>query len=88
LGARVTSLAITDFERYMMEADAHWQAVKDGLDDVEKTLLRELTLPTMLILEPKEQSYFAPTKPLFGPEFASKFPSQGAFELDEAANAG
>jgi len=85
LGARVTSLAITDFEKYMMTADAHWQGVKDDLDDVEKTLQRELTLPTVLVLEPKEQSYFAPRDPLFGAEFAVKFLSQGAFELDEAA---
>ncbi|MDE3181007.1 MAG: hypothetical protein KGM47_15275 [Acidobacteriota bacterium] len=38
-----------------------------------------------LSLSPREAEFFSPTEPLFGVDFASKFPGGGAFELDEAA---
>jgi hypothetical protein len=52
--------------------------------DVRRTLARELTLVTLLSLNAKEQTYFAPKEPIFGSEVATKFRTQAAFEIDEA----
>lgn len=46
---------------------------------------RELRAVHFLALSTPEKSLFEPSAPLFGADFAAKFKTSGAFELDEAA---
>jgi len=68
---------------------AHWQLttwghVKERLREIGNTLRREVSTKTLLVLEPKEQAYFAPKEPHFGGAVAAKFLS-AAFDIDEAS---
>lgn len=85
LGADVTMLCVEDCERSIGANYATWGTAKNGLDEIKKTLVRELSLKTVLVLQSQEASLFAPKDPLFGQDFADKFKTNGAFELDEAA---
>jgi hypothetical protein len=63
-----------------------WPMEQQGyFRDAVSRVRDELSRITLLSLEPREETYFNPSEPLFGPDFAAKFPAQGAFELDEAA---
>ena len=84
LGAEITLLAVRDAEENVKDADADWERVKNDISDISKTLRRELTTVTLLALEKKDQSYFSPKAPLFGPEVGTKFVGM-SFEIDEAA---
>jgi hypothetical protein len=81
----VTLLAAEEAERAIKRQDATWGLVKTRLDEIRNTLRRELSLLTLLVLEHKERSYYAPIKPHFGPEVAAQFQTAAAFEIDEAA---
>jgi hypothetical protein len=62
-----------------------WGNVQTRLDEINNTLRRELSLLTLLVLEGKEQSYFSPGEPHFGPDVAAKFQMTAIFEIEEAA---
>ena len=85
LGADVTMLCVHDAERKIVYEWTDWGKVKELLDDITKTLRRELSLKIVLALQPNEASYFSPKISLFGQPFEDKFKTDGAFELDEAA---
>lgn len=85
LGARIASLASHEAQIMINGPDATWRKVQSSIDDVKRTMTRELTLITVLSLNSKEHSYYAPKEPLFGNDVAQKFPTEAAFEIDEAA---
>lgn len=85
LGARITALAVQEAEKAIESSLATWGNAKTCFEDIKNTLKRELSLSTVLVLGPKEQDYYAPTKPHFGEEVAKKFPTMAVFEIDEAA---
>src|ERR1700730_735468 len=73
LGARVTSMAVQDAREMIARPYKTWADAKYCLDEIHNTLRRELSLATVLVLEPKEQEYFAPKNSHFGNQFVSKF---------------
>jgi hypothetical protein len=85
LGAEVTGLCLEDAKTRISQPWAKWEAAKAVFDEISSTLRRELSLKTVLVLQPQEALYYAPKRPLFGQDFANKFKTDGAFELDEAA---
>jgi hypothetical protein len=85
LGARVTRLAVYDAIDNLRYSGTTWGHAKVRLDEISNTLRRELSLVTLIALEPKEKSYFSPREPHFGADVAIKFPSAVTFEIDEAA---
>jgi hypothetical protein len=85
LGARVTLLAVDDLLKFAEYEWTTWGHVKERLDEISNTLKRELSLLTLLVLESREQAYFAPRVPHFGTDVAAKFQATSAFEIDEAA---
>ena len=78
------------------QADKMVRRLKDGealtggefgtlLNELYERLYDECQMLTLLLLSSSECQRYAPTKPLFGTDFATKFQTNGAFELDEAA---
>src|SRR5262245_12085022 len=85
LGADVTEVSVADALKSIDTAWANWGTVRDEFSGIQKILRRELSLKTVLVLQAQDIYYYAPKKPLFGGDFADKFKTMGAFELDEAA---
>jgi hypothetical protein len=85
LGAEITLLALEEAENALQRDDATWGHARIRFDEIRNTLRRELSLRTLLVLERKEQSYYAPTTPHFGSVVAETFRMTAAFEIDEAA---
>jgi hypothetical protein len=85
LNADVALLCVKDTKDLVARSWVQWKSIKDSLEQISKTMERELSLKTILVLQPEEVAYFAPKKPLFGQTYAEKFQTDGAFELDEAA---
>ena len=85
LGARVTLLALEEVQQIIKYSGTTWGHVTGRLQEIRNTLKRELSLLTLLVLEPKEQAYFEPKEPHFGIEVALKFISTVDFEIDEGA---
>ncbi|MGA9008747.1 MAG: hypothetical protein WB495_18165, partial [Xanthobacteraceae bacterium] len=85
LGAPITTLATQEAEVSIGQPYANWGSVRKSFDDITNSLRRELSLISVLIIEQKWQRYFVPDEPLFGADFAAKFKTIGAYELDEAA---
>ncbi len=54
------------------------------LRDLLARMADESELLTFLSITPKEAAYFEPKQPLLGKDFVDRFPTEGAFELDEA----
>jgi hypothetical protein len=54
-------------------------------EELHKRLMIELSANVFLSLDSEMIKYFKPAYPLFGDEFANRFATDGAFELDEAA---
>ena len=55
-----------------------------NLQDIFKTVKRELSKKLFLSVEPIKANYYSPENPLFGDDVANSFPSC-AYEIDEAA---
>lgn len=85
LGTKVTVHALIDLMVIVGRSGVSLDAIGAGLDDFSTTLSRELKGKKVLVLDAREQAYFEPMEPLFGPEVAANFPTDGAFEIDEAA---
>ena len=85
LGARITIMAAYEMDQALRGNHVTYEGIAAGFRDIQRTLNRELTGVTLLYLNKTEREWFAPQTPLFGLEFAIKFPTEGAFELDEAA---
>lgn len=87
LGARLTAMTIAELRsevRPGLMFGPTWEGLRDHLDQIDRRLQDELTLATLLALEPKEKDWYEPAAPLFGKDFGIKFPS-ALFDLDEAA---
>lgn len=84
LGAKITLMALDDFDKTLRELPT-WEALEKHAQDVSRTLRRELTQAKVLALSSHEIGFYQPAIPLFGATFEGKFPTDGAFELDEAA---
>ena len=54
-------------------------------DQLSGRIIDEVETSYLLYLSPVEAALYEPSSPLFGANFDTKFPTQGAFELDEAA---
>jgi hypothetical protein len=85
LSADVTSLCVVDALATLKKSWATWGTTRESCDEIKKTLARELSLKTVVVLQPQESRLFSPKEPLFGADFAAKFKTGGEFELDEAA---
>ena len=86
LGVTLTLMSATKLlETISAPRGFTWESIGKAWDEIHFRLLDELKLTKVLVLQAKDQAYFEPTDPLFGEDFASKFPTEGAFELDEAA---
>jgi hypothetical protein len=85
LGANVTRIAVSDLISAIKSRKRRLTRGEfaDRLKEVDSTLRRELSLVSLFVLPKKQEEYFDPKLPLFGPDFVSKFPS-AAYELDEA----
>jgi hypothetical protein len=59
--------------------------IVSAVDDLRRRLLDQSELTACLSLSSKEQDLYKPSTPLFGAAFQTKFATDGAFELDEAA---
>jgi hypothetical protein len=84
LSVPVTSSIVGEFDRSLKESVGSWGDVSKYLQEIEAILKRELEVAVLLSLDPREVSYFEPKSPLFGKEFADKFPTEAAYEIDEA----
>jgi hypothetical protein len=83
------SLTIKEVERLRTDASfaplsINFGKVAASIEDIIKRLADELSLSKMFVLEPDRQKYYDSAN-LFGVDFAAKFATDGAFELDEAA---
>ena len=85
LGAKITLMAVEEAYRDAKDPNTTWERIRLRIEDVGRTLGRELSTVTLLHLNAKEKSYFEPETALFGNDVATKFPSEAAFEIDEAA---
>jgi hypothetical protein len=85
LGARVTLLALKEAQESITRTGATWGHAEHSMEEVRHTLRRELSLLTLLVLEPKEQAYFEPKELHFGLDVALGFLSTATFEIDEGA---
>jgi hypothetical protein len=87
LGADITMLCVTDAEEVSDRKWVQWRTVKECLEQVTNTLKRELSLKVVLVLQPHEAGYFAPRRPLFGPDFAVKFTPEAPSSSTKPASA-
>lgn len=78
-------MAVDELVSLCNRPSVSYETITRGLDDIETTLRRELSVPEVLVLNSQEQRYFDPNEPLFGSEVADKYPTEAAFEIDEAA---
>jgi hypothetical protein len=84
LGTRITQMAVADLKQSGTGLSyATFEGLAGSFRDIRKTLERELSLVTLLALNAREQEWYEPPKPPFGPDFEAKFAS-AAQELDEA----
>lgn len=74
LGAAVTRITVTEAQTALAQSWADWGLVRQRFEEVKNTLRRELSLVTLIALDPKEKAYYAPTEPLFGPAVHERFP--------------
>ncbi|HLY04182.1 MAG TPA: hypothetical protein VKR31_00385 [Rhizomicrobium sp.] len=85
LGAPITKMAVDDMLSGFSKRGFTYERIDHAYTDIQTTLNRELQRATILALTPDEGKLYKPERPLFGPNFADRFQTQGLFELDEAA---
>jgi hypothetical protein len=85
LGTRQTSKVAHRLLESLERDGLSYPALVSFSKDIRERLQDELEDVTLLVLSVDDRDLFEPREPLFGPEFEAKFPTQGAFELDEAA---
>jgi hypothetical protein len=85
LGADMTVLTVDRLRTAIEVKMVTYDQLKSGYHEISNRLRDELLDTEVYALEPRERLYFSPREPLFGREFSTKFPTAGAFELDEAA---
>ena len=83
LAARVSVMAAEEAELYINNSRATWGGMAERINDIRKTLSRELRLAKAFTVEPGKQHYFEPTEPLFGIEVERGFPS-ASYDIGEA----
>jgi hypothetical protein len=66
-------------------AGFQWNEVIRLGDEIHGRLVDELSLVKAFVLEDTKAVLYEPPDPLFGLEVAAKFPTEAAFEIDEAA---
>jgi hypothetical protein len=84
LNAKITLMALAEYDATLANMPT-WEAISKHAMDISRTLRRELTQAKVLSLNAQEANFYQPAQALFGPVFESRFPTMGAFELDEAA---
>jgi len=85
LQATLTLLEVHRLQRVLGLDFVTWEDLSRAATEIRSRLADELSLRTVLVLQADRQRYFKPSEPLFGPDFATGFPTQGVHELDEAA---
>lgn len=85
LGANVTVKAAVRLVNILQNEKVTWDSVADMIGQLDLRLEDELHTKHLLVLDPREEALFNPQQPLFGLDVESKFRSEGAFEIDEAA---
>jgi hypothetical protein len=85
LDARVTAIAVSEhIDSLKGDGPVTYDDIAESYIDIDKSLRRELSLVDLLVLRGETAKYFEPESPLFGNDFAQKFNTSGAYELDEA----
>jgi hypothetical protein len=86
LGAQISRMAVDECLSSLAGAEKpSLDELKGKFDEIGRTIRRELSQRRLLVIASADQDLYQPAKPLFGSDFAAKFPTHGAFELDEAA---
>jgi hypothetical protein len=84
IGAQISGMMASELEILVGQRPIVYGDILRMLDAIDETLRRELSIPTLLVLQPDERAKFAPYAPLFGQEVADSFPTEVAFDIDEA----
>lgn len=85
LDAKVTKMQVDRIIEKVETQAWNWGRIYLAIEDLDVRLMDELTLRKLLVIATADEGFYSPATPLFGPAFATKFRTQGAFELDEAA---
>jgi hypothetical protein len=86
MGLDISAKPLRTLAQILRSDSRGWPREQQGyFRDAVARIRDELSGITLLAIEPARQDYFQPKAPIFGADFAAKFPSQGAFELEEAA---
>jgi hypothetical protein len=88
LAALEARLTISEVDRFIDRLDSYAITVSEFSYFVKSVRLRlqdEMSSTKLLALNSEDQNYFSPRSPLFGDLIPNKFPTNGEFELDEAA---
>jgi hypothetical protein len=86
LSAKITSLAISEMRGFLTNPNGvgvSYRDVPDLIQELGKTLRRELSLLKTFCVEPSKESFFLVDLATFGSNFQTGFPS-AVFEIDEA----
>ena len=81
-------LTISEVDRFIDRLESYAITVSEFSYFVKSVRLRlqdEMSSTNLLALNSEDQNYFSPRSPLFGDLIPEKFPTNGEFELDEAA---
>jgi len=85
IGAKVTKIKADRIARVAREGTLTWGNLFEMMEELSTTLRDELTLHKIFVLEDHNLEYFEPSQPLFGSDVDTKFRTEAAFEIDEAA---
>jgi hypothetical protein len=85
LGARFTLLKVNAFLSSLENDELTNEQAHNYCRSINDRLADELGLIGLFVVDQKRMGYLNPHEPLFGRDFAEKFNTQGAFELEEAA---
>ena len=86
LGTRSALISAKKLSRAVSGPDGFlWGEVTRLCEEVHSRLVDDLTMVAVFVLEESKAALFDPAEPLFGSEVASRFATEAAFEIDEAA---
>jgi hypothetical protein len=84
LDARVTAIAVRKLIALCQSDRMTYASLKRGYEHINSRLEDELSLVQVFVMSPERVKYFQPKEPLFGSEFADKFP-QAIPDMEDAA---
>jgi hypothetical protein len=86
LGVSVSLMSATKLWEVVSNSNGFlWSEASRFSEEIHSRLVDELSLTKVFVLERGKVGLYDPVQPLFGAEVASKYPTDGAFEIDEAA---